>query len=284
MTLGQRNPYAALAVLMTAGILFIPWTGAEAGMLYKKEVSTTWDISEGLRAAEGVYFLSAYRLWNRPGALLRFPDGGRSRTRYGRTLLYRLSPQGDKLVKLTVLEETVLPGNNVKSSHLRRDNGLLRAAFRASNDISSPMTSWRMFTMDLEAGTLIDLNGESDKKSFQDRHFPPAAPKREDTVTIPEMKKLLEKVPFEAWGLPSPLEYAGKSQREYANDLVELSGDPAYRDAIIRDLSAHASPAQIEEIIFRMGRKLTDLKGSARMEYELYGKQTLDRLRGLANR
>ena len=278
MTLGQRNPYAALTALMTAGILSIPWAGAEAGLLYKKEVSTTWDISEGLKAAEGVYFLTAYRLWNRPGALLRFPDGGRSRTRYGRTLLYRLSPQGDKLVKLAMLEETGLPGNNVKSSHLRRDNGLLRAAFKASNDISSPMASWRMFTMDIGSGATNPVDGEAAKKSFLDRHFPPAAPKN-DTVTISGMKKLLEQVPFEVWELPSPLEYAGKSPQEYEIDLVELSGDQAYRDAIIRNLSIRASPAQIQEIILRMERKLKGLKGSARMEYELYGKQTLDRLR-----
>ncbi|MFA6316864.1 MAG: hypothetical protein WC943_05545 [Elusimicrobiota bacterium] len=283
MTSGQGAPYAALAVLMTAGMLCCPWTNAEAGMLYKKEVSTTWDISEGLKTAEGVYFLTTYRLWNPPGALLRFPDGGRSRSRYGRTLLYRISVQGDKLVKLAVLEESVLPGNNVKNSRLRRDDRLLRAAFVVSNDISSPMASWRMFTMDLGSGALRSEAGESAKSSFLNRHFPQDAP-RKDRISISEVKKLLAHVPFEAWELPSPLEYAGKIPREYEDDLVELGGDQAYRDAIIRDLSLRASPARMQEIILRMERKLKDLKGSARMEYDLYSKPTRDRLRALADR
>jgi hypothetical protein len=283
VTSGEGAPYAALAVLLTAGMLIIPRTGAAAGMLYKQEVSTTWDISEGLKTEEGVYFLTTYRLWNQPGALLRFPDGGRSRSRFGRTLLYRIGSQGGKLVKLAVIEETVPPGNDVKSSRLSQDAGLLRAAFRASNDISSPMASWRMFTMDLGSGAISVVPGESEKKAFFDRHFPPDAPKK-DRIPISGVKRLLEQVPFEAWALPSPLEYAGKSPRGYEADLVELRGDQAYRDAIIRDLSVRASPERIQGVILRMERKMAGLKGLALAEYRLYGRKTLERLQALRDR
>lgn len=281
MTLFARP--AALAGLLTAGVIFVPWARAEAGMLYKDEVSTTWEFGEGLRTPEGVYFLTTYRLWQPPGALLRFPDGGRSRGLFGQTSLYRLDAKEGRLARLAVIEETVRPGNNVKSSYLRQDDGKLRAAFVASNDISSPMASWRMFTMDPGSGALSRVDGEAGKKAFFDRHFPPDAPKS-GRVSIPGLKKLLEPVPFEAWSLPSPLEYAGKSSREREDDLVELRGDQAYRDAIIRDLSARASSARIREIIVRMGQKRDRLKGSARMEYEIYGQQTRDRLRALAAR
>ena len=274
---------AALTVLLAAGVIFVPWARAEAGMLYKNEVSTTWDFGEGLTTPEGVYFLTTYRLWQPPGALLRFPDGGRSRSRFGQTLLYRLSVKDGRLAKSAVIEETARPGNNVKSSSLRWDGGKLRAAFVAGNEISSPMAAWRMFSMDLGSGALSRVEGEADKKAFFDRHFPPDAPKS-GRVSISGLKKLLEPVPFEAWALPSPLEYAVKSPREYDDDLVELRGDQAYRDAIIRGLSARASPAQVQELIVRMEKRKDALRGSARMEFELYGQKTLDRLRALATR
>lgn len=52
---------------------------AMGSAFYSREVHTTHHLSAGCSVEDGVYYLSAYRLYRSPRGIARFPDGGRAR-------------------------------------------------------------------------------------------------------------------------------------------------------------------------------------------------------------
>ncbi len=82
-----------------------------------------------------------------------------------------------------------------------------------------------------------------------------------------------------AIGLPSPLNFCGKPEREYLMDVVHLKGDYQYRKEIIRNFVSGSPEARA--ILEKMDDYEAAMEGYKKMEYRIYSEDTRKDLENL---
>ena len=92
-------------------------------------------------------------------------------------------------------------------------------------------------------------------------------------TSMKEIEELTKHFTFSDWGFNLP-NYWQKSIHEYIDDIVLLNGNINYRKAIIQTISSQLTQKDYEDILNRMEKYETSLKGLEKTEYEIYSTDT----------
>ena len=241
----------------------------KAGWLYTDEVHTSWYFSRGYQSGDTVYFVTTYRLMQKPKGIARFPDGGTVKELFAKVLLYSCDTDGDNLRLCGELETMQLGGNGIALSTIMKMKGnMLMVKYYGSNRRGDKVNRYHIFTWNVKEKTITPVTALEDKKAIMKDMKGLWSKYRQESVTISALKKMLEGYTLAEWKLPSPLDYADKSTDDLLDDLVKLKGDRYYRDAIIQENTDILTDARINELLRRIQQRKDSLEGYEQSKYE----------------
>ncbi|TVQ29428.1 MAG: hypothetical protein EA382_00230 [Spirochaetaceae bacterium] len=238
---------------------------------------TSRSLSGGLVVGDSIYFLADYTLYRAPRGIARFPDGGRARRLFESVCLYRYDRAADRLDQLAVLLEELPPGLSVATSYFEVDDDVVRFVFASGRGTREDPDAWYAAAWNTATGTVEPVTGET-KTGLLGRFTYDG----EERLRIGDVTRAVSGVAFDAWRLPSPLDYVAKSDRAYADDLVALRGDQPYRNAIIDAIAQGRIDADPAAIIRRIDERIASRDGVDRDAYELFSRETRERLVALS--
>ena len=273
---GRPRRVGPVLAVMSGLLLFVGApedTAAMGSRLRSEEVYTSRKLSSGYQNDETLYFLVSYGLYRAPRGIARFPDGGRARYLFHETYLYRFDPRDDRLERLSELRTGRPPGLDVRTSYFEQQDDLLYVVFKVGHGSRDEPGAWRAACYDMRSGTEIGVDPATTRALLERFHYD-----GERRVAISAVTSAVGDFTAREWGFPSPLDYTKKRSAEYAEDLVHLRGDQPYRDAIIADIAAGRIEADPVEILGTMEERKRSLEEPHRGVYELFARETMDRL------
>jgi hypothetical protein len=266
-------PVGVLAMLFVVALA----TGLPAmGTLHSREVYTHRNVSGGYELDEAVYFLVDYGLYRAPRGIARFPDGGRARYILKEVILCRADLRDSSVTSVARLVSGDVPGRNVKNSYFGEQEDLLMIVFQATHGSRDDPEAWHAVQLDTVTGGVTELGRSTPAELLERTNF-----QGERRVSITETIALLDRATLHGLGLPSPLDYMDRSERQYREDLVELRGDGGYRRAIIEAIAKGDIQADPDEILRRIEAKKSSLEEPYRSLYELRIVEVVEPLRAL---
>lgn len=274
------------AIVSAALALLIAPAFVSAGIFFEKEPFTSWGFSPGYKTGDKLYFIANYALRRRAKGIARFPDGGIPKTVFARTYFCSFDTVENKLDILAELGDKCLPGG-ISGGAVRigaefdLKNGILNAAYKIKNYPIDGADTYDMFSWDVEKRLLVKISPETKELFFEEHFAGDDADKRPERLEHYKTYRLVEEIPLEEWGLPSPLDYCKKSAGAYAKDLILLRGDHSYRRFVIDKLGGELSADGIRDILEKMEKRKNKLKSYQKLKYELGCKETREALEGL---
>ena len=265
--------FGTIALLLCTLVSF---TAHPMGVFYSDEAYTSRNVGGGYEVGDSVYFLVNYGLYRKPQGIARFPDGGIPRYVYHEALLCRASREDSSVRILMSVLPGETPGLDVKSSYFEIDDDLLMVLLRAGRGNRDDPGVWHAVGWNTRADTPA-LLPQSEKVELLDR----VKYDGDNRVSIDETTALLEKATLKDLGLPSPLDYTSRSDRQYRNDLVELRGDAHYRRAIIEAIADGDIRADPEEILRRIEEERLSLEDPYRSLYDMRAADVIEPLKAL---
>ncbi|MEJ2662129.1 MAG: hypothetical protein P8Z73_15580, partial [Desulfobacteraceae bacterium] len=223
-----------------------------------------------------------YWLYRQPKGIARFPGGGTSKALMGTTGFYGYDIVSRKLVRLGVPDPRSAH-RDVAYTLFARDGNRLYFGYESGGKMSDPKWSrLEMFVWLLDRHLLERVGGQ-DKRALFGTYFADSnkfwkCPQR---VKSDFMSRNIKGIPLSQWQVPSPLDYCVKPQAGYLDDLVELRGDQAYRNAIIDRLGARLGAQGVGKVLERMDQKRIRLEGYEQSIYDLSSKETRQHLQAL---
>ncbi len=268
---------AISCIAVFAGIL-------KAGWLYTDEVYTSWYFSRGCQVGDRIYFVTTYRLMQKPKGLARFPDGGTSKELFAKVLLYSCDTNGDNLRLCDELETMQLGGNSTAVSTIMQKKGnTLFIKYYASNHLGEKVHRYHIFTWDMKNEIIRSVTKIEEKRAVMDAMVGLWKVYRQESVGISALKQKVDRYTLAEWKLPSPLDYADKSTDDLLDDLVELKGDRYYRDAIIQAQAGILTDGRIDELLRSIQKRKDSLEGYEQMKYKMTAADLEEKLRKLKN-
>ncbi len=264
-------------IAVFAGIL-------KAGWLYTDEVYTSWYFSRGCQVGDKIYFVTTYRLMQKPKGLARFPDGGTSKGLFAKVLLYSCDTDGDNLRLCGKLETMQRGGNGTAISTIMQKKGnTLFIKYYGSNRLGEKVYRYHMFTWDMKNEIIKPITEIEEKRAVMNSMEGLWEVYRQESVGISSLKKKLEGHTLAEWKIPSPLDYVDKSADSFLDDLVELKGDRYYRDAIIQAHVDILTDDRIDELLRSIQKRKDSLEGYEQMKYKSIAADLEEKLTKLKN-
>ena len=256
----------------------------KAGWLYTEEVYTSWYFSRGCLVGERIYFVTTYRLMQKPKGIARLPDGGTAKGLFSGVFLYNCDTDGKDLQLCARLEQMQLGGNGIaQSAIMKRKDNQLEIMYYGSNMRGDKVNRYHMFTWDLKGKTITPITAIEEKKTIMKDMDGLWTVYRKESVGISSLKKKLAGYTLAEWKLPSPLDYVDKSTDDFLDDLVNLKGDRYYRDAIIQENTGILTDARIAELLRRIQERKDSLDGYEQMKYKMTAADLEEKLIKLKN-
>jgi hypothetical protein len=233
------------------------------GMLYSDELYTSRSVGGGYEVNDSVYFLIDYGLYRKPRGIARFPDGGVSRFITREVFLCRADRDLSVHNLMSVMTGNT-PGLDVRSSYFERQDDLLMVLFRSSHGARNDPQGWTAVGWNIRTNAPVPLT-TAQKRELLGR----LTLNQDGRININETTELLERATLKELGLPSPLEFVRRTDRQYRSDLVELRGDRYYRRAVLEAIADGTIRADPGEILRRMNEKRLSLEEPYRTLYQM---------------
>jgi len=277
--------YKNIIIVITAVSCIAVFAGIlKAGWLYTDEVYTSWYFSRGCLVGDRIYFVTTYRLMQKPKGLARFPDGGTSKGLFSSVSLYNCDTDGKDLQLCSRLEQMQLGGNGIaQSTIMKKKNNHLEIMYYGSNMRGDKVNRYHMFIWEIKEKTITHITALDEKKSIMKDMDGLWKVYRQESVGISSLKKKLAGYTLAEWNIPSPLDYVNKSTDSLLDDLVELKGDSYYRDAIIQAHADILTDARIDELLRSIQKRKDSLEGYEQMKYKMTAADLEEKLIKLKN-
>jgi len=234
------------------------------GVIYSTEVHTSFTASPGYPFHNSLFFVINYRLYRQPQGLLRFPDGGMSRTVAEGVFL--MEQDGGRLTVRRQIATENVPDADIKLLRGSPENDQLELR------IPARIGTQTYFITVTETDVAVHVSDSAEEEPpGVNEEFP-----SDQAKSITYTSQLLRAEYPAASGLPSPLAYCKKNRKQYIRDVVELKGDLFYRKEIIR--TAGFSRDEIRQILARIERRGNSLEGSKGQEYRFIATDTKEEL------
>jgi len=217
----------------------------------KKIINTNWEISDGLRMGDSIYFLCGYMLFESGTTIMPMYMYSAGNIYYDQVFLYAFDIPMEKLTRLA----------NLKSTSSQKGRGTVKNARWADTDTKIYVTYYSgwdktamkyiadVFCFDLKRNAVTELKN-NDKEKISSTAF--SGRKKMNVVSMTEVMYYTGCVPYDAWQLPSPADHSRMNDREKERVIVEQLGDRDFRDAVFRTISKSITGNEADRIILSM--------------------------------
>lgn len=239
----------------------------------KKQISTHWEFSDGLREGNSVYFLTEYALYQSGKVIIPLYLKGDDKYHVDNVFLYSYNTEKKKLTKLADIKPSA-PGSGrreIKYTRFVKENQDIYLLFQSGWDKEKKALKKALFKYNTQNNTVTEIDaGKEDilKKYFADKAIPAA--KSPAYVSSSGIYSLVGEIPLKEWQFPSPLDYIKLGNSELETMLIENTGDKYFIRAIFTKLTNEYSIPEINSIITKMEKRLKSLDSYNQKVYMPY--------------
>jgi hypothetical protein len=266
---------------------------------YSKYVFIDYEIHHGAVMDEAhscAAFVASRRAYLSPKGLGRLPDGGIPQYLLQDVGIYVFNFANGQLKHLTGFDDLT----EILGSYRSKWDVKLAFNDSAVNYLISPANKWSLHMK--HAGNHADsllisslkekysnprfFNINSNEISEIDTSCFSALYKKSaenDLISLTDLNKRLSEVPLSDWGLIVQEIYP-KPDKEYIEETIYLHNNSKMtRRAVIEQIIAKMNKSEIEELLGKMDEYKNNLEGLKKSEYELYSKDTYEKIRSKLN-
>jgi hypothetical protein len=266
---------------------------------YSKYVFIDYEIHHGAVMDEThncAAFVASRRAWLSPKGVARLPDGGIPQYLLQDVGLYVFNFTNGQLKHLTGFDDLTEILGSYSSKwdvKLAYNDSVVNYLILPANDWSLHMKqagnqadSSLVFSLKEKYSNPYSFNiknnaiSEIDTSFFQELHKKSA---ENNYISLTDLNKRLSEVPLSDWGLIVQ-KINPKPDKEYIEETIYLHNNSKMtRRAVIEQIIAKMSKSEIEELLKKMDEYKNKLEGLKRSEYELYSKDTYEKIRSKLN-
>lgn len=282
-----------LRILILAGLILL-FTSC-----YSKYVFIDYEIHHGAVMDEthnSAVFVASRRAWLSPKGVAKLPDGGIPDYLLQDVGLYVFNFSNRQLRQLTAFDDLT----EVLGSYRSKWDVKLAFIDSAVSYLISPANDWslHMEYAGNHADSLLvsylkekysipylfniknNAISEIDTSFFQELHKKTA---EDNLISLTDLNKHLSEVPLSDWGFIIQEIYP-KPAKDYIEETIYLRNNSQMtRRAVIEQIIAKMNKSEIEDLLKKMDEYKNNLEGLKRSEYEIYSKDTYEKIRGMLN-
>jgi hypothetical protein len=294
--LKNRNDFwktGPIRILIFAGLVLM-FTSC-----YSKYIFIDYEIHHGAVMDEAhscAAFVASRRAWLSPKGVARLPDGGIPQYLLQDVGLYVFNFTNGQLKHLAGFDDLT----EVLGSYRSKWDVKLAFIDSTVSYLITPANDWslHMEYAGNHADSLLvyylkekysnpysfniknNATSEIDTSFFQELHKKIA---EDNLISLTDLNKHLSEVPLSDWGFIIQEIYP-KPTKDYIEETIYLRNNSQMtRRAVIEQIIAKMNKSEIEDLLKKMDEYKNNLEGLKRSEYEIYSKDTYEKIRGMLN-
>jgi len=240
----------------------------------KKQISTHWEFSDGLRDGNSVYFLTEYALYQSGKVIIPLYFRVNDKYHFDNAYLYSYDSGKKNLTRLAVVKPSAPGVGRSKISYARfvKHDREIYMSYKSGWDKQKKQFKNEIFKFNIQNNSLTEIpNADREeiyRKYFADDRSPAA--KNPTFISSSEIYSLVKEIPLKEWQFPSPLDYTSLSNSALETILIENTGDKYFLQAIFAKLKTEYSIAELNNIITKIEKRLKSLDSYNQKVYMPY--------------
>jgi len=230
-----------------------------------------------------IAFIQISKAFQRPKGIARMPDGGRTKVLFNQVKLYAFNIESQNLNEVYDFEELIKSPirNRWDANIIFLDTFIY---FKITNPnhweiykkwANTKSDSAMMDSLIEKYSKYYQINIHTKNLSIIDSSEFYQNYNQDDYILVSEIKELTNNVPLKMWGLDIK-EISPNSDKTFIKQLIRIEKGHSYitRKAIVEQIVANKTKAEIQEVLNEMDKYKNSLQGLDKQEYEMYSKET----------